>query len=65
MELDFEILLELTGGLVKRDEGSKHLGELLQAPFVVFARMVAGKVCGCDICDCFGVDAYNLCKISK
>lgn len=63
MELDFETLLDLLGGVVKKDGGSKHLGELLQAPFVVFARMVAGEVCGCDICNCFRVDAYNLLRI--
>ena len=38
----------------------KYLRELLEAPLVVFARMMAGEVCGCDICDCFGVDAYYL-----
>lgn len=40
------------------------LGELLKAPFVVFARIVAGEVCGCDICNCFAVDAYELCRVS-
>ena len=37
-----------------------YLGELLKAPFVDFAWMVAREVSGCDICDCFGVDAHYL-----
>lgn len=61
VELDFKALVSLLGGAVWKGEG-KYLRELLEAPFVVFAWMVAGEVCGCDICDCFGVDAYYLCE---
>ena len=42
--------------------GDKYLGELLEAPFMVFARVVAGKVGGCDIRNCLGIDANNLCE---
>ena len=31
---------------------------------MIFARVVAREVGGCDICDCFGVDAHDLWKIS-
>ena len=46
------------------EEEGKYLGEFLEAPFVVFAWIVAGEVCGCDICNCLAVDAYDLCRIS-
>ena len=38
--------------------------ELFEAPFVVFARVVAGEVGGRNVGDCLGVDAYNLGNIS-
>lgn len=44
--------------------GVKYLGEFLQIPFMIFARVVAREVGGCDIRDCFGVDAYDLWRIS-
>lgn len=59
MELDFKVLAGLLEGAVRRRR-SKYLGEFLEAPFVVFARVVAGEIGGCDIRDCFGVDAYYL-----
>lgn len=40
----------------------KYLREFFEAPFMVFARMVAGEVCGCDIRDCLGVYTYYLCE---
>ena len=61
VELDFKVLIGLLEGAVWRRKG-KYLGEFFEAPFVVFARMVAGEVGGCDIRDCFGVDAYYLCE---
>ena len=61
VEFDFKVLMDLLGGAMWKGEG-KYLRELLKAPLVVFARMVAGEVGGCDICDCFGVDAYYLCE---
>lgn len=63
VELDLRVLSHLLGGTARRG-GGKYLGELLKAPFVVFARIVAGEVCGCDICNCFAVDAYELCRVS-
>ena len=60
MELDLEILVDLSGRLRDKEEGN-YLGEFLEAPCMVFAWVVARKVSRSDICDRFGVDAYNLC----
>ena len=60
VELDFEVLVDLLGCTMWKGEG-KYLRELLEAPLVVFAWMVAGEVGGRDICDCFGVYTYYLC----
>lgn len=59
MELDAKVLVGLLAGAVGMGE-CKYLGKLLEAPFVVFARVVAREVGGCDIRDCFGVDTYYL-----
>ena len=60
MELDLEILADLLGRPMNKEVGD-YLGELLEAPFMVFARVVTWKVGRSDIRDRFGVDAYNLC----
>lgn len=60
MELDLEILADLSERSMNKEDGY-YLGELLEAPFMVFAWVVARKVSRGDIRDCFGVDAYNLC----
>ena len=63
MELDFKILTFLSvGGLSGGEKRGKYLRELLEAPFMVFAWVVAWEIRGCDIRDCFGVDAYYLCE---
>lgn len=38
------------------------VAEVLEGPGVVFAGVVAGEVGGRDVCDCFGVDAYQLAR---
>ena len=63
MELDFEILADLSARVSRRGM-SDYLGELLEIPCVVFTRVVAWEVSGCDIRDGLGVDAYDLCWIS-
>ena len=60
MELDLEILADLSGRPMNKGVGD-YLREPLEAPFMVFAWVVARKVSRGDICDRFGVDAYNLC----
>ena len=60
MELDLEILADLSARAMRRGV-SDYLGELLETPCVVFTRIVAGEVGGCDIRDGLGVDAYDLC----
>ncbi len=60
MKLDFKVLADILERGSEEKGGSKYLGELLEIPFVVFARVVTGEVGGCDIRDGFGVDAYYL-----
>ena len=60
MELDLEILADLSGQAANKGVGN-YLGEFFKAPFMVFAWVVARKVSRGDICDRFSVDAYNLC----
>ena len=62
MKLDFKVLVDILERGREGKGGGKYLGELLEIPFVVFARVVTGEVSGCDIRDCFGVDAYYLRK---
>ena len=67
MELDLKVLaglLDVTVGRERRVRGCEYLKKSLEAPFVVFARVVAGEVSGRNVGDCFGVDAYNLGNIS-
>ena len=59
MELDLKILADLLEGAVKRGR-SLYSGEILEAPIMVFARVVAGEIGGCDVRDCFRIDAYYL-----
>ena len=59
MEFNRQILAYLLDALVEKWE-VKYLGEFLQVPFMIFARVVAREVGGRDIRDCFGVDAYDL-----
>lgn len=59
MELDFKILVGLLEMQCGEGEGN-YFGELLEGPFVVFTRIVAGEIGRCDIRDCFGVDANYL-----
>ena len=61
MELDSKVLVNLSGGEMWQGR-DKYLREFFEAPFMVFARMVAGEVCGCDIRDCLGVYTYYLCE---
>ena len=63
MELDLEFLAALSEWPMNKKCGD-YLGEPVKAPFMVFAWVVARKISGGDIGDCFGVDAYNLCQIS-
>ena len=63
MEFNCKILTYLLDALVEKWE-VKYLGEFLQVPLMMFARVVAREVGGCDIRDCFGIDAYDLRKIS-
>ena len=63
MELNLEILADLSGWPMNKEVGD-YLGELVEAPFMVFAWVVTRKVSRSDIRDRFGVDAYNLCGIS-
>ena len=59
MESDLKVLVRLLK-LVLRKRRGKYLGELLEAPFVIFTRVVTREVSGRDIRDRFGVDAYDL-----
>ena len=59
MELDLEILAVLSERPMNQEVGD-YLGEPLEAPCMIFAWVVAGKVSRSDIRDCFGVDAYYL-----
>lgn len=60
MESDFKVLAGLLGRCNGKRKGGKYLREPLEIPLVVFARVVAGEVSGCNIRDRFGVDAYDL-----
>ena len=60
MEVDLKVLADLSGQS-KNIEIGDYFGELLEAPCMVFAWVVARKVSRGDIRDRFGVDAYNLC----
>ena len=59
MELNRKVLAYLLDTSVGKSE-VKYLGEIFQVPFMIFAWIVAREVGGCDIRDCFGVDAYDL-----
>ncbi len=37
--------------------------EIVEGPGIVFARMVAGEVCRCDVGDSFSVDANELAQL--
>ena len=45
---------------MRSDAATLYLFEFSETPFVVFARVVAGEVGGCDMCDCFCVHANDL-----
>ena len=59
MEFNRKILAYLLDASLEKWE-VKYLGEFLQVPFMIFAGVVAREVGGCDIRDCFGVDAHDL-----
>ena len=59
MEFDRKFLPDLSDATVE-NWGCSYLGELLKAPFVIFAWVMAREVSGCDIRDCLGVDANDL-----
>ena len=59
MEFNRKVLAYLLDASMGKWE-VKYLGEFFQVPFMIFARVVAREVGGCDIRDCFGVDAYDL-----
>ena len=64
----FDLYLEILPAFLSFFEGpgwgGGNLREFFEAPFVVFAGVVAGEVGGGNVGDCFGVDAHNLGDIS-